>query len=453
VGTAGYRAADDVRGQVKGYASAASVNRGDSVDLYVSVNPAQRVRASLYRLGWYGGAGGRLVYQSPWLAGRTQPACPMDAGTGMVACHWRRTLVLATSASWLSGLYLVVLTNADGYQNAIPLVIRDDEGAAPLLYVLPVTTYQAYNNWPGPGHGGKSLYADGSGGGMTDGGTRAAVAVSFDRPYYGNGAPNLYLFDEPFVAWLEKQGYDVSYAASTDLDEQGLALLTPHRAVVVAGHDEYWTARMLGAAIAARDAGVSFAFFGANNVYWQARLEKAADGAPARVLVCYRSAARDPEPEPALKTVRWRDPPVSRPEQLLLGSMYAAMASHRAPWVVAQAGSWVYEGTGVHDGEALGSFVFGEVDRPRPGTPSPPHRSFEVVSRSPIAGRDGGSTVAEAVVYQAPSGAWVFDAGTFGWPEAVDPRGSPDARLQRVTANILNRMVGLPSAVPRGVPW
>ena len=31
----------------------------------------------------------------------------------------------------------------------------------------------------------------------------------------------------------------------------------------------------------------------------------------------------------------------------------------------------------------------------------------------------------------------VFDAGTLGWPAAVNPFGQPDRRIERVTVNIL----------------
>ncbi len=49
----------DAVGQIKGYASAASINKGESITFFVSVNPAQTFTIDVYRLGWYGGAGGR----------------------------------------------------------------------------------------------------------------------------------------------------------------------------------------------------------------------------------------------------------------------------------------------------------------------------------------------------------------------------------------------------------
>ena len=51
---------DDATGQIKGYASAVSVNQNESITFYVSVNPAQTYTIDFYRMGWYAGLGGRL---------------------------------------------------------------------------------------------------------------------------------------------------------------------------------------------------------------------------------------------------------------------------------------------------------------------------------------------------------------------------------------------------------
>src|SRR5437763_12303598 len=73
---AGYQIGDDSSGQVKGYASATSVNKGDSIAFNISVNPPQAVTLTVYRLGWYGGSGGRLVTTLGPFNGITQPPCP-----------------------------------------------------------------------------------------------------------------------------------------------------------------------------------------------------------------------------------------------------------------------------------------------------------------------------------------------------------------------------------------
>src|SRR5947199_8082190 len=173
----------DAEGQIKGYASAASVNKGENITFHVSVNPAQTYTIDVYRMGWYQGLGGRLMQHVGPLNGVQQPTCPTDATTGMIECHWTPAYTLATQTSWTSGVYLALLTNAQNYQTYIVFVVRDDSRVAPLLYQQSVTTYLAYNNYPQDGATGKSLYEYNSYGANTLSGTTRAVKVSFDRPY------------------------------------------------------------------------------------------------------------------------------------------------------------------------------------------------------------------------------------------------------------------------------
>ena len=48
---AGFLIADDVAKQIKGYASATSVNLGESLTLYATVSPSQTYTVDIYRLG------------------------------------------------------------------------------------------------------------------------------------------------------------------------------------------------------------------------------------------------------------------------------------------------------------------------------------------------------------------------------------------------------------------
>jgi hypothetical protein len=46
----------------------------------------------------------------------------------------------------------------------------------------------------------------------------------------------------------------------------------------------------------------------------------------------------------------------------------------------------------------------------------------------------------ETSLYRAPSGALVFASGTFAWSPALDRPGHVDARIQRATAGLLDRI-------------
>jgi len=60
---------------------------GDTLDLYVH-SVAATVLLQVYRLGWYGGVGGRLVAALPGIRGGIQPRCT-GRTSGAVACPWR----------------------------------------------------------------------------------------------------------------------------------------------------------------------------------------------------------------------------------------------------------------------------------------------------------------------------------------------------------------------------
>ena len=297
-----------------------SVGLGQSLTFHVSVNPAQTYIIDVYRVGWYGGAGGRHLLRIGPLSGTHQPACPANGSTGLIACGWSAGYTLAVPPTWTTGIFLAVLTNAAGYQNYVTFVVRDSR-AAPIVYQQSVTTYQAYNNYPDDSVTGKSFYGFNSYGGTTVTGESRAVKLSFDRPYARDGVGQFFHWELPFVRWLEKNGYDVTYTTNLDTHTSG-ARLRGSRAFLSVGHDEYWSKEMFDAVEAARDAGVSLGFFGANAAYWQVRFEPSAGGVPNRVMVCYKySGHLDPIQGPTT-TVQFRVPPVNRPEQTLIGIQY-----------------------------------------------------------------------------------------------------------------------------------
>src|SRR3989454_7002202 len=139
--------ADDVSQQIKGYASSTSVLQGSSLSLYVTVNPAQTYSIDIYRMGWYGGLGGRLELHAGPLTGISQPACPSDATTGLLACNWTPGYTMTIPVTWTSGVYMAVLTNAAGYQNYVNFVVRDGR-PAPFLYQRSMNTAPAYHDFP-----------------------------------------------------------------------------------------------------------------------------------------------------------------------------------------------------------------------------------------------------------------------------------------------------------------
>lgn len=431
--------ADDAIGQIKGYASATSVNQNESITLYVTVNPAQTYTIDIFRVGWYAGLGGRLRFHAGPLAGVQQSACVPDPTTGLIACNWVPSYTLTIPSDWTSGVYFALLTNAAGFQNYVIFVVRDGRPAS-FLYQQSVITDQAYNNYPDDGHTGKSLYAYNSYGASTVAGDPRAVKVSFDRPYASHGAGNFPNWEIQLVRWLERAGYDVTYSTDIDTHANGGALLTT-RSFISGGHGEYWSKQMFDAIEAARDAGVNLGFFGADVASVQVRVEASASGVANRVIVCYKDAGIDPVQGPTT-TVAWRSPPVNRPEQPLRGVQSAfTFFQANVGYVVTNSSHWVYAGTGFKDGDVVPGIVGYEVDRFWPNVPPPNAVSQTILSQSPFTDWRGMPDYANSAIYQAPSGAWIFSAGTMSWSWGLDnfySNAAADARIQRTTANILN---------------
>ena len=70
LGYGGRPGGDAGGGEIKGYASATSVSKGRRITFHVSLDKPQPYALDVYRLGWYGGAGGRL-HKTVALEGRS----------------------------------------------------------------------------------------------------------------------------------------------------------------------------------------------------------------------------------------------------------------------------------------------------------------------------------------------------------------------------------------------
>ncbi|WP_431679627.1 N,N-dimethylformamidase beta subunit family domain-containing protein [Kitasatospora sp. KL5] len=435
--------ADDVDQQIKGFASAGVVRPGGSVDFRVTVNPPREFTVDVYRIGHYGGDGARHVSSSPLISGLAQ-AAPLVVGRTVSCHHWWQSWRLHIPPSWRAGAYVAVLTTADDrHRSHIPFTVRDADPAHPaeLLLVLPDVTWQAYNLFPEDGHTGASLYHAWNAEGRLVGESEAAVTVSFDRPHAGAGLPLHVGHAYDFIRWAERYGYDLAYATATDL-HAGQVDTSKHRAMVFPGHDEYWSEPMRRAVEEARDTGTSLVFLSANTMYWRVDLSPGPSGEPHRLLNC-RKRQRVPAGSPAAglsgsASALWRE--AGEPEQALLGVQYAGRVPVPAPMIARNTAHWLWSGTGLQEGDPLPGLVAGEADHYHPRAPLPDHLERTLLAHSPYRDSAGRLRHQQTSLYRAPSGAYVFAAGTFAWSPALDRPGHTDDRIQRATANLLDHL-------------
>jgi hypothetical protein len=370
------------------------------------------------------------VWLSPRLPGTKQPAARFsDPRRRTIVAPWRTSTVVDTEA-WSPGLYVFKLVASTGRQAHVPYVVSSPTAFGRTALVLPVTTWQAYNDW-----GGYSLYRAPS----MD---RRSWAVSFDRPYPAPGATEMLFGAVPVAVAAERLGIPLAYFTNIDLDRRPHAL-DGAVTYVSSGHDEYWTSGMRTRVRAARSAGTNLAFLGANTMYWRVRLEDA-----GRVVVGYRTdAALDPAPRDE-RTGRWRDAADAGPENELTGMRYECFPVD-APFRVASPRWWGFAGTGARAGEEMAHLVGVEADRvyPVPSTPRP----LQIVAQVDYSCR-GARTSAQATYYTTRSGAGVLDVGTLRWTCALADR-CPAALtrrtvrfVDRVTANVLRGFARGPAA-------
>jgi sugar lactone lactonase YvrE len=407
------------------YVSTESARAGQGVDVHAFSNPGGTGTAEVFRLGDYGGAGARLEWSSGPLSLPPQAPCPPQPGTELVECDWPTTTTFTVGQSWLSGVYVVKVSRSDGTRAFTPFVVRDGR-SADLLLQPNFTTDQAYNGWNG-----ESLYKDLSG--LMPSGK--ATMVSFNRPYFDSDGLGRFAWRAlDFVQFVERSGYDVTYATNLDFLRDG-HLLDHVGALVIPAHDEYWPAEERAAVDAAVARGTSVVYFGANGGYWRIRVGPDAHGDPLRTIICFKGIAGDPQPG---STVRYRDPPGAEPENALWGIMYSDYLSIPFPFFVADPDSWIFAGTGVKGGDRFLDLIGTEYDNRHDNglTPS----GLEIAGESPVISAEGVPDVSQLATRDLPDGGIVFAAGAIDWTAGLSPDPAlHDARVERIVRNVLER--------------
>ncbi|MBL9094421.1 MAG: hypothetical protein JNL96_24580 [Planctomycetaceae bacterium] len=437
---------------IEGYCSKQSVAAGETIDIFVSTNPPVKFNIEIFRTGYYGGKGARLMKQIGPLEGIAQPT-PEPGERNLHECRWQASTQLAIPADWLSGVYLGRLTTLpespdEPYWQSYVIFIVGDDRPADILFQCSDNTWQAYNKWPTN----FSLYTH------PKGGQGPWADVSFDRPYgrqsqftgivndpLSVGSGEFLSFEQPLSYFLEQHGYDVAYCSNSDL-------LTPQRglkckAFISVGHDEYWDIRQFHSVEKLRDGGVNLLFLSGNSVCWVTPFRAGFDGRPNRIIfrggpyggdqpyVEDRDKNNGPFPE--------RGPD----EGLLMGARNTQPINGGGDWTVTKPEHWMFAGTGMKPGDRIPGLVGWEYHGGPADLPG-----LEIVA----AGNAwvGGVTRSAwaATIYPGPKDNFVFNAATIFWCQDLSmppghtlpwshwsrPHG-PDARVQRITHNVLER--------------
>jgi hypothetical protein len=408
---------------------------GGGINLHVSTD-ARRFRITFYRCGT---RIERVPQGTRWFPGEFAPPAGADA-------PWEWPVYgLEIPASWRAGVYVAAFdpepeeqpVRPDGTGETVDarsaralFVVREVVAAKPLLLVLPLFTYHAYNVADVDGMRGESegncLYS-------------GAPWVSLHRPgggigghpwdevnadVYDRATPRQTFahWDAKAIAWLERERY--AYECCTDLElHDGSVDLRGYRAIVSFGHHEYWTQEMRTRIDAFVAAGGNVAFFGGNT--------------------CWFRAEYDPERRALRRAGRWTD----APEWRMTGVSYAygggkwIGARPASGYRVKSARHWIFDTLAMRDGDAFGfdeRLIGYECDGAAPGS------DLDVLADASIRNwpvEDGSgeiSAAACATLGVRQNGGTVFTASTVDWARVLY---SGEAHVATITRNVLDRLI------------
>jgi hypothetical protein len=233
------------------------------------------------------------------------------------------------------------------------------------------------------------------------------------------------------VRWLERNGIDTSYVTNVDV-HGGLGRAVKPKLFLTQGHDEYWSWEMRDHVEGLRDQGVSLAFLGSNTAFMQVRFENTSSAgdmnAEPRTMVCYRFMRKEPITN-HLRTLKWRE--VGRPESDMIGVAYIG-DPFDADLVIVNSSHWVFNGTGLSNGEEIPGLLGYEVDGRDPKSKI----NIDLLFETKLV-RINETFLCHGTIYTASSGAHVFSPGTMQWSWGLDDYGV----MQNLRSSRLNHVV------------
>ena len=464
--------------QIEGFATQISTNDGQTVSFKIDT-ASSGYTLDIYRLGYYGGDGARLITSMHHSGADNQPNPIFNSATNTVdAGNWSVTDSWAIPSTAVSGVYFAKLTTDTGnFQNMIPFAVRNDGTTSDILYQTSDTTWEAYNSW-----GGYNLY-QGPSGTNSD----RAYAVSYNRPIAMNvnsneAQPTDFLFGEEYAAiyWLEENGYNLNYISGIDAaTNPGLLLNT--KSYMDAGHDEYWSQSQFANVKAAADAGVGLAFLSGNQIYWDTQLAPSFDASktPNRTVVEYKDiwsgTQLDPNGTANGGAGLFRDPVYGpgTPENSLSGTIFTVddsgtLSNITIPASMSQLRFWRNSSIASGNGGTLTNLLGYEWDSDlnngfRPAgliDMSSTTMNVNTLLLDNGATTGPGTATHSLTLYRDPtSGALVFGAGTVMWPWGLDNQYVPfhgitapvSPAVQQSMVNLFADMGVMPQTLQAGL--
>ncbi len=377
---------------LQGYASTLSVQPGGTVDIAVSTT-FPSYTATVVQLA--PAAGDPVVLSGP----DTHPGRLQRLSTGyrLNGCGWASDFTIAIPANWDSGIYAARLEAPSGLRYYVVFVVNPAAPSAPIAFLLPTNTYNAYNYWAG-----HNQYAY-QGATQTQGGKqriytflRPSTSTEVDPP----ATISHTLYSDLFLLrWMSANGIAFDCYHDGDLHGSG-GWLTNYKALVLASHPEYWSDPMRQNLVTYLSNGGRLICTGGNGIY-----ERVSFGTDGNALIFRRPAtgARD--------TFGSESP--ARPESQIIGANFDGAQPPFmtfAAYQVDKANHPLFAGTGMSNGSTFGGVAYnGGGSGWEVNTPVDP---AEVGTYVQIAHGLNESAGAVMVYAEHSGGGWVFSANS-----------------------------------------
>lgn len=203
---------------------------------------AQICSIRIFRMGWYGGSGARLIYFSNKIEVPTnkiwemdQPSSPDLAVNGP---SWNSVFEHVLPDKWCDGLYVIKIENDDAKATLAPFWLTSPSESEGIAVCFSPINIQARNWWGGYSAtqviGGKSesrntLYHQ-----------IGSKTLSINRPMYNPRTGDFLRWAYPLVRFLERHDIPVTYITDLDIEELG-TIPESITHFVTLGPMRYWT--------------------------------------------------------------------------------------------------------------------------------------------------------------------------------------------------------------------
>lgn len=407
-----------------GFAAKESVVPGETLELGLA-SPSGHADLAIYRIG----RARELVYRREGIPAPARPYSPLAGRDGV---DWPLNFSLAVPRDWKPGYYQFELKDPDATAYGYFLVERPADARGRLAVIASTNTWQAYNAW-----GGQSLYRFDLGECI---GLRISHRVSFRRPYaigatldqVENRAAHLVQAESLIGAWLDDRGIAYDPYPDRRLHETP-DLLLGYDTVVLTSHPEYWSREMRRALDRHLERGGNLVYLGGNGLYERVTIS-------GETMEGYNHRQYH-EMDDELGGFYYL---LGQPQSAVLGVEYDAHGYMKFyPYEVRSADHWVFEGTGLRQGDLFG---FGEME----GAPiaAAGHETDKRTRHSPantvLLARGAGEGGAEMVAYDHPGGGFVYSVGSIAYALTLDQDPVQGRILENVMRRALARRPGSP---------